>query len=118
MLVTHPNPQTDSFVLYIKAMTLLSHVKVFTVRYKGRYYAGDPTMYSANGATCNSLDELDPRDTVAFQEIDHLVSSFKASFPSHLRDPIHDEMVDPYLYSACIASHMCVYHFSFVRSDD
>ena len=110
MLLTHPKNNTDSFALFVKAMMVISRVKRFNVRYKGRFYAGDADMYSPGTMLCASLDALDPRDTPAFQEVDALVSAFFGSWPQHLRVPIQDETVDQYLYTACCAAHMCVFY--------
>ena len=106
MLLTHPKDGTDSFTLFVKSMLLLSRVKRFATRYRGRFYAGDVDMASPRSVMCDSLDTLDPRDTPAFHEVDRIVSSFYASFPHSLRNPIVDETVDSYLYTACCAAHM------------
>lgn len=85
---------------------LLSRVKAFNVRYKGRFHAGDAAYYSPSNSPAAADDEYDPRDTPAFQEIHHLVVSFRPSFPSNLKDPIQDGIVDPHLYAACVAAHL------------
>lgn len=108
VLLTHPPKQTDSFVLYVKASMVLSKVKTFHVRFKGRYYAGDAAMYSPSNSPATSMEQLDPRDTPAFQELDHLVLSFKSSFPPNLRTPVDEEVVDPHLYSACVTANLYV----------
>lgn len=46
----------------------------------------------------------DPRGSAAFIELDYIVSSFRDSFPSHLKDPIVDNVVDNHLYTACLTS--------------
>lgn len=116
MLLTHPPKQTDSFVLFVKAGVLLSFVKNWNLRFRGRYFAGDARLAPATSPD-GDLHSLDPRQTPAFQELDHIASSFRASFPAHLRNPVQDEMVDPYLYSACSAAHLSVHgqHFADVR---
>jgi hypothetical protein len=45
---------------------------------------------------------VDPRGAAAFIELDHIASSFRASFPPHLRNPIKDSIVDSQLYTACL----------------
>ena len=106
MLLKHPSNQTDSFILFIKSIILVSHVKNFNIRFRGRYFAGDAALYSPSNSPGNAPDNFDPRDTPAFQEIDHLVNSFRPSFPPHLRNPVQDEMVDPYLFTASCAAHL------------
>lgn len=90
-------------------MMLLSRVKVFLGRFKGRFYAGDSNMFTPAALHCASLEDLDCRDSPAFSEVDQLLSSFYASFPSHLRNPVHDGLVDCYLYTACSATQLCVH---------
>lgn len=53
-------------------------------------------------------EKWDPRDSPAFQELDHITTNFRQSFPNHLRNPIQDDVVDPYLFSTCSASFLCV----------
>ncbi|KAJ3524974.1 hypothetical protein NM688_g8472 [Phlebia brevispora] len=106
ILLVHPKNGTDSFSLFVKSMMVLSRVKRFNTRYKGRFYAGDPDMYSPSSVLCASLEDLDPRDTPAFREVDNLVSSFYSSFPQNMRDPIQEETVDSYLYTACCSAHL------------
>lgn len=115
MLLTHPPKQTDSFVLFVKAAMLLSFVKNWNLRFRGRYFAGDARLAPATSPD-GDLHTLDPRQTPAFQELDHIASSFRASFPAHLRNPVQDEMVDPYLYSACSAAHLSVRAFDTSRT--
>ncbi|PSR71406.1 hypothetical protein PHLCEN_2v12673 [Hermanssonia centrifuga] len=106
MLLNHPHNQIDSFILYIKSTILMSHVKNFNLRFRGRYFAGDASMYSPSSSPASEPDRFDPRDTQAFQELDHYVTSFKGSFPAHMRNPVQDEMVDSYLYTAHCAAHL------------
>lgn len=40
-------------------------------------------------------------------ELDHIASSFRASFPSHLKDPVRDT-VDNHLYTACLMPHVAI----------
>ena len=118
MLLTHPPNQTDSFILFTKTTILLSHVKNFTLRFRGRYFAGDAAMYSPasspeGGGGGGAGGRFDPRDTPAFQELDHVVASFRPSFPSHMRNPTQDDMVDPYLFAASSGAHLYVPALSF-----
>ena len=106
MLLVHPPNQTDSFTLFIKSCILISQVKNFNLRFRGRYFAGDVAMYSPSSSPADGPDTFDPRDTPAFQELDHLVTSFRSSFPVHLRNPVQDDMMDAYLYSASCGAHL------------
>ncbi|EKM56901.1 uncharacterized protein PHACADRAFT_254278 [Phanerochaete carnosa HHB-10118-sp] len=99
MFLSHAPNQTDSFVLFIKTTILLSHVKNFNLRYRGRYYQGDPSMYAPN-PVIESPATYDPRSSPAFKELDSLIAAFRPAFPSHLKNPVQDEMVDAYLYAA------------------
>jgi hypothetical protein len=120
LLLVHPESQTDSFILYIKGTILMSRVKVFNHRFRALHYAGDPQY--AGRPLANSrgnLDDpsppetIDPRGSPAFLELENIVSSFRASFPSHLRTPITDNVVDSHLYTACLMPHAyVVYHFN------
>ena len=85
---------------------LLSRVKAFNTRYKGRFHNGDPAMYSPKGVIPTSLEELDPRDTPAFQEIDQLINAWRKSIPTHMRQHVQDGIVDPHLYAAMIVGHL------------
>jgi hypothetical protein len=79
-------------------------VKSFNSRFKSKHFAGDASfmMYTDNTTSVNN--HADPRGSAAFIELDHIVSSFRVSFPNHLRDPIVDNVVDNHLYTACLAS--------------
>lgn len=35
-------------------------------------------------------------------ELDHVASAFRESFPTHLREPIVNNVVDNQLYTACL----------------
>jgi len=90
VLTTHPEGQTDSFVLYIKATVLLSKVKTFNVRYKARF-----------------PKTSDPRDDPAFKALEILISTFQASFPLQFRDPISTgARPDSHLYLAHLIPYM------------
>jgi hypothetical protein len=82
----------------------MSRVKVFNHRFRARHFAGDAAV-SCVQTQCDdesSPDKVDPRGSPAFMELDHLVSSFRGTFPSHLRNPIVDNVVDNHLYTACL----------------
>lgn len=109
LLLTHPENQIDSFILYIKTTILLSHVKTFNMRFRAKHFAGDEsviTSVSFNGNFPSSSHPIDPRGSPAFIELDHVVSSFLSTFPSHLRNPINNNIVDNHLYSASLMSHV------------
>jgi hypothetical protein len=119
LLLAHPPTQTDSFTLYIKGTILMSRVKVFNHRFRARHFAGDVTVASL-GATLPGCSEgtvqvetaergVDPRGSPAFIELDGYVSSFRSSFPSHLRNPIVGDVVDNHLYTACLMPLVCVF---------
>lgn len=111
MFLSHVPSQTDSFVLFIKSTILLSHVKNFNLRFRGRYYQGDASMYTANPVV-EPPATFDPRSSPAFKELDSLVAGFRPAFPSHMRSPVQDEMVDAYLYTAHTAAYLCVVYSS------
>jgi hypothetical protein len=108
ILLAHPESQTDSFILMVKASIILSRVKNFNLRYRARYFAKDldytPTASAPIG--CRISDVLDPRSTAAFIEVDNLVSSFRSSFPPDMRNPINGNVVDVHLFTACTIPHM------------
>lgn len=102
MFLHHPPMQTDSFVLFIKAMILLSHVKTFIIRIRGMTMTFSLT---ANGVQQGSI----PSDVWAspgFQELDSLLLSFPSSLPSYYRQPIQDQTVDTYMLGALNAVYM------------
>ena len=103
MFLFHPPSQTDSFILFIKSTILMSHVKNFNIRYRGQYFS-EATLTSGRPESVN----FNARDTPVFRQLDHISASFRGSFPSHLRNPIQDEMVDAYLFAASNAAYLCV----------
>ncbi|KAJ3514373.1 hypothetical protein NLJ89_g2412 [Agrocybe chaxingu] len=108
LLLVHPENQTDSFMLYIKGTVLISRVKAFNLRYRSKHFAGDSsvaTLYP--DAPQDSTDPVDPRGSAAFIELDHAAASFHASFPTRLRSPIKDNIVDNHLYAACLMPLVC-----------
>ena len=102
MFLHHPQMQTDSFILFIKSMILLSHVKTFIIRIRG--------MTMSFPLTASSVPQSPiPRDIRAspgFQELDSLLLSFPSSLPSYYRHPIQDQTVDTYMLGALNATYM------------
>ena len=75
------------------------------MRFKSKHFAGDPSvipLYTDNATSVNN--PVDPRGTAAFIELDHVASSFRLSFPNHLKNPIVNNVVDNHLYTACLTS--------------
>ncbi|KAG6889195.1 hypothetical protein C0995_002910 [Termitomyces sp. Mi166 len=106
LLLVHPEEQTDSFILYIKGTIMISRVKSFNLRFRARHFVGDAVVASHTGDGLGSSDSVDPRGSPAFIELDHIVSSFRASFPPHLKNPITDNIVDNHLYTAFLIPHV------------
>ncbi|OCH96219.1 hypothetical protein OBBRIDRAFT_787678 [Obba rivulosa] len=107
VLLTHPEGQTDPFILFIKATMILSRVKNFNLRFRSRMHKGDP-MYQLppDGAGTGPGGSANIRDSAAFRELDQLIGSFWQSFPPHFRHPVDNGIVDPHLYMACTAPHL------------
>jgi hypothetical protein len=111
LILHHPEHQTDSFILYIKGTILCSFVKNFNMRFRAKHFAGDPTVKAMpDYMPCNILpdasDCVDPRGSQAFIELDHIVSTFKSTFPIHLRNPVANNIVDSHLYTASLMPHV------------
>ncbi|KAJ7631110.1 hypothetical protein FB45DRAFT_990906 [Roridomyces roridus] len=113
LLLTHPDKQTDSFVLYVKAVMMISKIKTFNLRFRSRHFFGDAAVMAPHNDRGNPLDpSIDPRGSPAFTELDDIANSFRASFPAHLRDPIVANVVDQHLYASCLMSHVyCSWYF-------
>lgn len=82
---------------------------MFNLRFRSKHFAGDPSvvnLYNVNDGFQTSENSVDPRGSAAFIELDHIVSSFRASFPSYLRNPINDNVVDNHLYTACLMPYV------------
>ncbi|KAF8216122.1 hypothetical protein K438DRAFT_1800101 [Mycena galopus ATCC 62051] len=101
LLLLHPDKQTDSFVLYVKAVMLISRVKSFNLRFRAKHFFGDVTMMSPHNEQTNPAEPVDPRGSPAFMGLDQIAGSFRSSFPSHLRQPIQGNVIDQHLYAAC-----------------
>ncbi|KAF8480648.1 fungal-specific transcription factor domain-containing protein [Gautieria morchelliformis] len=91
VFTAHIPEHTDSFVLYIKSMVLLSKVKIFNQRFKAKFQS--------------TQGEIDPRDTSAFKGLDTVIASFISSFPEQYKDPISNGVVDSHLYVAHLIPH-------------
>ena len=94
MLTTHPAETTDSFVLYIKGIVLLSKVKTFNLRFKVKYPG----------------TEVDARDTPAFSELQSALQAFQRGIPDEFRKPVQvtNGALDTHLYMAHLAPYTCV----------
>ena len=88
---------------------LISRVKNFNLRFKALAYAGDPTVLPPDGAKLSGgLETFYPKDTPAFRELDELVSSFKASFPARMKQPVVEGKLDHYLYCSLNMANLFV----------
>lgn len=109
LLYKHPEAQTDSFILYIKASILLSKVKTYNLRFRWKFFhSPDGAPSSSTSSAAFDPANYDATSTVEFQQLDTLVANFRPSFPPHLRSPIagDGDVIDPYLYTACTAGHL------------
>ncbi|KAG2118422.1 hypothetical protein DEU56DRAFT_837880 [Suillus clintonianus] len=105
----HPPDITDSFTLYIKSTMLLSFIKNFNHRYKIKSNLGDTRFLPArNFATQGYGDQPDMRSSPAFLELDQLLVSFRSSFPSNLKDPFRNGLVDSHLYTTFLTAHVSI----------
>ncbi|KAF7436918.1 hypothetical protein PC9H_003752 [Pleurotus ostreatus] len=105
LLLVHLPKQVDSFILYIKGTIMISQVKTFNMRFRARHLAGDTSVTSPYKDTSQLSEHIDPRGSPAFLALDEVVSTFRVSFPPHLRSPITDSIVDPVLYTASLMPH-------------
>ncbi|KAJ7786425.1 hypothetical protein B0H16DRAFT_1490430 [Mycena metata] len=111
LLLVHPDKQTDSFVLYVKATILISKAKTFNLRFRAKHFFGDASVMSPQNPhteSSNPLEPIDPRGSPAFVELDTIAGSFRSSFPAHLRNPIVGNVVDQHLYTACMMPHVAM----------
>ncbi|KIK71105.1 hypothetical protein GYMLUDRAFT_33231 [Collybiopsis luxurians FD-317 M1] len=105
LLSVHPDKQTDGLILYVKAAILLSKVKTFNSRFRAKHFAGDGEG-NLSYNTFRADEPVDPRNTMAFIDLDGTVTSFIATFPSHLRNPVTDGKMDCTTFAALIMSHV------------
>lgn len=98
VLLVHSGNQVDGFILYIKSTILLSKVKNFNLRFRSRFFTGDPNVIFPVPPDVAS-ETVDPRDSPAFRNLDQTLAVFKSSFPPHLRNPTRDK-IDPHLFAA------------------
>lgn len=105
----HPPDITDSFTLYIKSSMLLSFIKNFNNRYKIKSNLGETRFLPVrNFATQGYGDQPDIRLSPAFIELDQLLVSFRSSFPSNLKDPFRNGLVDTHLYTTFLTAHVTI----------
>ncbi|KAG2350468.1 hypothetical protein BDR05DRAFT_954566 [Suillus weaverae] len=105
----HPPDITDSFTLYIKSTMLLSFIKNFNHRYKIKSNLGDSRFLPVRSfATQGYGDQSDIRSSPAFLELDQLLVSFRGSFPSNLKDPFRNGLVDTHLYTTFLTAHVSI----------
>lgn len=103
VLQKHPLNHTDSFLLYVKSTIVLSRVKNFNLRYRAKFYTMNTAEASLAGLTNVTSD---PREASEFRELEEVANSFRDTLPSHLKHPVVDGSVDPYLFSAFLAPYM------------
>jgi hypothetical protein len=106
LLTVHSENQIDGFILYIKASILLSKVKTFNLRFRAKHFSGDGEGLSYS--TFRTDEPVDPRNTMAFIDLDGITTSFIATFPSHLRNPINTGTMDCTIFAAVIMAHVAV----------
>ncbi|KAI1793858.1 hypothetical protein LXA43DRAFT_998678 [Ganoderma leucocontextum] len=105
---THLDEQVDSFILHVKAAMLLSKVKIFNGRYRKRKQSGDPA-FIPDPAGLPGIPRPDLiQTTPAFIEIDKLITSYLSSFPSHLKDPLANGVIDVSLLTAISSAHFAI----------
>lgn len=105
----HPPDITDSFTLFVKSTMLLSFIKNFNHRYKIKSNLGDTRFLPVrNFATHGYGDQPDIRSSSAFLELDQLLVSFRSSFPSNLKDPFRNGLVDTHLYTTFLTAHVSI----------
>ncbi|KAH8102438.1 hypothetical protein BXZ70DRAFT_782309 [Cristinia sonorae] len=100
LLLLHPSSHTDSFVLFIKSAILLSRVKVFNSRMRARFFAQDPSLPQSHPI---SDIRFDPRETSEFGALSSDASAFLDSLPSHLKSPVVNGTVDPFMFNVLLA---------------
>ncbi|CAK5280565.1 unnamed protein product [Mycena citricolor] len=60
LLLVHPEEQTDSFVLYVKAVMIISKVKAFNFRFRSKYFFGDASVMSPHSEPIDPMEPVDP----------------------------------------------------------
>ncbi|KAF7310989.1 Eukaryotic translation initiation factor 3 subunit H [Mycena chlorophos] len=91
-----------SFVLWVKGTMIISRAKTFNTRFRSKFHFGDASVMSPHTEPNNPLEPVDPRGSPAFTEIDSIATTFRSTFPAHLRNPISNNVVDQHLYVACL----------------
>lgn len=94
----------------MKSAILLSRVKTFNLRFRWHLYnASDTSIISPQTAAFDPSLIEDARSSPEFQQLDQIVSNFRPSFPPRFRSPVENDVLDPYLYTACTAAHLYVF---------
>jgi len=84
---------------------LLSFIKSFNHRYEIKSSLGDPSFLPVRDFVQGYGGQSDIRSSPAFSEVEQLLLSFRSSFPSHLKDPFANGMVDSHLYTTFLTVH-------------
>lgn len=100
--LVHPPDLTDSFILYVKVMMIVSHIKRFNHRFRIMQDMGDPGSKSTR---INRWNEPDVRSTTTFTQLDDLLVSFRSSLSYEFKDPFVNDRVDPHLYTTHLSLH-------------
>ncbi|CDO73516.1 hypothetical protein BN946_scf185013.g151 [Trametes cinnabarina] len=111
VITTHLEDKTDSFVLHVKATLLLSKVKVFNGRYKVQRHLGNPAMQPNSNCTPEMPGPNWVQAVPAFVELDRLISSYRQSLPTKLRDPLYTGVLDVELFTALSTVHLVLIRF-------
>jgi len=106
IITDHKDGQLDSFTLYIKGSILLSRIKTFNLRFKGKHFNGDSSVISPHNSPTENADCIDIKEAPAFRDLEETISKLKQGWPVHLRNPASGNAVDPYLYTACMIPHL------------
>ena len=107
LLYKHPAPQTDEFIMYIKASILLSKVKTYNLRFHWKFFNADGAPSSSTNSAAFDPVIYNAKTTSKFHHLDSLVAQFRRNFPPHLRNPISlVGNVNHYAYTACTAAYL------------
>ncbi|KAI0080088.1 hypothetical protein K474DRAFT_1658350 [Panus rudis PR-1116 ss-1] len=98
IFLTHPEEHTDSFVIYVKSVILLSKAKALMHRLRPQFVA----EVLEGPANTSPNQRKDPE----FEKLQHIATSFRDSLPPTYRQPIVGDVVDPHLYSALCIPHL------------
>jgi hypothetical protein len=107
LLFKHPVDQTDSFILYVKSAILLSRVKTYNLRFRWRTYnLADGAAMSPQNTAFEPTYFEEATSSPEFIRLDQIVVNFLPSFPARLRSAVENDVLDPYLYTACTAGNL------------